>query len=220
MDESVKTSDEIMPVPQPKRDEKFLSPKDAFAVGGNLFNKVGSQLVEDPETGFLYYPNEDPALIKGSFGIERKKKYLEALRRHWPNFSLARKELGLRSSTIREHSAVDVKFAEAIKEIETEMVDQVEGKVMEFAQLPKNFMDRIALLRAYRGELYNPVQKVQHLASRMAPEELATRRVNLAKVVDAEVVQVSESILRTEAEDGRSVESPVFLNGANQAQVL
>lgn len=153
------------------------------------------RMLKDPETGYLYAPQ-----ING-FTLEKKKKFVESLRECWPNMTKARREAGVNAETLRNHLRVDKRFAEDVEEIKLAVVDHVEGKVVEFASNPKNFMDRIAVLRAYRGELYNPVQKVQHVGAQLSPQDLERRRINLAKVVDAEVVKVSESILKTEAED-------------------
>lgn len=152
---------------------------------------------EDPETGFL---NPRPGLAGvNHFTAQKKIKFLELAEQHWPNMHKVCKDMKVHFTTYKNHMLMDAKFAECLNLIKQEKVDTVEGNVFTFSQRPANFMDRMAILRAYRGDLYNPVQKVQHVGTELSKDQVLARRASLATVVDAEVVKASSEILEVEA---------------------
>lgn len=168
---------------------------------------------KDPETGFLI-------LKPGIGGVnhftpEKKIKFLEQAEEHWPNMHKVCKDMQLSYTTYKNHMLMDTKFAECMAEIRHAKVDHVEGNVFTFSNRPANFMDRMAILRAYRGDLYNPVQKVQHVGNELSKDEVFKRRANLATVVDAEVVQASSEVLEAET----AAAAPASVPGVAQVPV-
>lgn len=155
--------------------------------------------VKDEETGFLVPTDRCTNSIDRLFNLEKKIKFLELAEVMWPNIHAVCKEMKMSVTTYKNHMLMDAKFAECMEIIKQAKVDMVEGNVFTFSQRPANFMDRMAILRAYRGELYNPVQKVQHVGNELSKDEVFKRRANLATVVDAEVVQASSEVLEAEA---------------------
>ena len=151
---------------------------------------------KDPETGFLMIK---PGVGGVShFNPQKKIKFLEQAEEHWPNMHKVCKEMQIHYNTYKNHMLMDAKFAECMALIRQAKVDHVEGNVFTFSQRPANFMDRMAILRAYRGDLYNPVQKVQHVGTELSKDEVYKRRANLATAVDAEIVQASSEVLEAE----------------------
>lgn len=155
--------------------------------------------VKDEETGFLVPTDRCTNSIDRLFNLEKKLKFLELAEVMWPNIHAVCKEMKMNVATYKNHMLMDAKFAECMELIKQAKVDMVEGNVFTFSQRPANFMDRMAILRAYRGELYNPVQKVQHVGTELSKDQVLARRASLATVVDAEVVKASSEILEVEA---------------------
>lgn len=160
--------------------------------------------VKDEETGFLVPSEKCVNGIQNLFNAEKKIKFLELAEEYWPNIHKICKEMKMGYNTFKNHMLMDSKFAHCMEMIKQAKVDHVEGNVFTFSGRPANFMDRMAILRAYRGELYNPVQKVQHVGSELSKDEVFRRRASLATAVDAEVVEASSQVLDAEIVPNKS----------------
>lgn len=159
---------------------------------------TGNALVKDPETGFLTASGSGKGNPLFHFTPLKKLEFLELCSQHWPNIHRVCLDVKVSYATYKNHLIMDEKFAECMEEIKQAKVDNVEGNVFTFSQRPQNFMDRMAILRAYRGELYNPVQKVEHSSGNLSKDDVARRRVGLTTVLDAELVNVSAQVLEAE----------------------
>jgi hypothetical protein len=159
---------------------------------------LGSTLVKDEATGFLVPGPSTTGNPVFHFNAEKKIRFLELAMEHWPNIFKVCNEVKVHYGTYKNHLIIDEKFAQCMDDIKQAKVDHVEGNVFTFANRPANFMDRMAILRAYRGDLYNPVNKVQHLGHELSKDDVLRKRANLATVVDAEVVKASGEVLDAE----------------------
>lgn len=161
-------------------------------------NFTGTTLVKCPQTGYMVpAPNSggNPVFL---FTAEKKIRFIELSAQLWPNMFRVCNEIKVHYGTYKNHLIVDEQFAKDMDLVKQQKVDHVEGNVFEFANRPANFMDRMAILRAYRGELYNPVQKVQHVGQELSKDEALRRRASLATVVDPDVARASGQILEAE----------------------
>jgi hypothetical protein len=171
-------------------------------IAGDL---VGSQLVPDPKTGFLQFvPQVDQLGMGGKggsvavgFTSEKKLKFLEVLSTCWPNVTKAARTIGVSRKTVVSHLQIDVKFAECFQEIVDEKMDEVEGHMMRHAKSPKQYMDRITLLRANRPQIYDPAKRliIERGGERETADQAKARMVRVQDAVDTDVVsaQLPES---------------------------
>jgi len=84
---------------------------------------------------------------------ESKAKFLEMYSER-PNIAKIAKEIGVNRRTVQEHMKRDTAFGDAIDAIREEWLDGIEAYMIERSGEKSGFMDRIALLRAYRGDKY------------------------------------------------------------------
>jgi len=84
---------------------------------------------------------------------EMKVKFLE-LYRERPNLAKIATELGVNRRSIVRHMQQDSAFSQAVDAIREEWLDGIEEYMIERSGEKSGFMDRIALLRAYRGDKY------------------------------------------------------------------
>lgn len=155
-------------------------------------NWNGNNLVRDPGTGFLYDPVRTGP---GIFTLEKKTLAVQEAANHWPNVGKICDVAGVSRKTFMVHYSLDPVFKDKIDEIRERKVDGVEEVLFTAAMQPKNFMDRIAALRAHRGDIYNPGIKVDVNHHSLDPREAAERRVALAKVIDVDIIKVNEQVL-------------------------
>lgn len=174
-----------------------LEPRNNNQVG----DSNGNSMVKDEKTGYMVATNKANVNSENHFSIERKLNFVELCKQHWPNIHKVLLEVGISYGTYKNHLLLDPKFNKDLEAIREAKVDQVEGNVFAFANRPANFMDRMAILRAYRGDLYNPVQKIQQVGAELTPQQAEARKINLATVVDAEVIAASTEVLDAEIVD-------------------
>lgn len=165
-------------------------------------NFTGSTLVVDPATGFLTSPDhqEIDRAINGQgrvgegngplsvFIASKKIDFLSHLMELFPNYSECSKRCGITRATFKNHYDIDKKFKACVDEIANAFVDRVEHKRFELAIQDKGALDRMAVLNAYRREIYNPDIKVQ-VSHEMGADEAARRSQRLGNVVDAQIVE-------------------------------
>jgi hypothetical protein len=154
--------------------------------------------VKDPETGFLTPGPNYRGPKYNIFDLNRKKEFVTIAKELYPNISAICQAVGISTGTFDNHYILDEGFRTAIEAVKRAAIDTVEGTMFQFAKRPGCFMDRIAIMRAYRGELYNPKQTIVHEKA-FTPEQAVARKVQLATVVDAELVEVNDKILEGEA---------------------
>lgn len=147
---------------------------------------VGAQTwAIDDKTGYRYLANTSLGLT-----LDKKIKFIQLLRKCWPNVAQVRAELGISSTVYKKHLAMDSKFASDIDEIKEELVDRIEGVMAENAQSgPKGFLDRIAFLRAHRRDLYGNRATVDVNVHNVSRDELSYKLDKMHNVFDAQLVQ-------------------------------
>jgi len=123
------------------------------------------------------------------FNSERKRLFLEAARKFYPNITRCCQEIGISWQTFSNHRKQDKIFAAEIAMIEREVTDRIEGVLATEAVNPKSFLDRISYLRAHRPELYNPAKVVKVEGYKMGEDEKRKRLGVLENVIDAEIVK-------------------------------
>ena len=123
--------------------------------------------------------------------ISKKKRFLGWFRKLWPNMTQAAYKVGVSRRSIVKHMDLDPVFGERVQEIIDLHVDATEANVVKFAKQPKNFMDRMAVLRHARPEEWDPARKliVQHERFQMTPDSARSRLTMVNGAIDAEVVQ-------------------------------
>ena len=178
------------------------------------FGQTRYRLALDPETGYMTGLNTKftPAL---------KQKFISMAREVFPNISVCCEAVGISRMTLEKHLTLDKKFSEEMVAIRDRSIDNVEQSMFEFSKRPQNFMDRIAILRAYRGSLYNPKSTIVHESTKLQPHEIQQRRANLATVIDAEVLESSAQVLEGEVTGSQvpelSAETPALSPLAGEA---
>lgn len=110
-------------------------------------------LTVDPATGFLGSINGTNTL--DTFTADKKQLFLDKYR-ITANISAIARELGFNPATVYLHIRQDEKFKQALESARNEISDRLESKLVEYGAQPNHFMDRIAWLRAYRADRYNP----------------------------------------------------------------
>lgn len=149
------------------------------------------ELVQDPETGYLYRDIKSGS-VGMDFTLAKKKEFVAAYRSMFPNLTGACEQAGISRMTYYNHLKLDSAFSQDIKNIKEEKSDKLESVMFEVACMPKPaaFMDRIAMLRAYRPTLYT--EKHINLTARdLDPSSLQLKSGTLDRVVDTELCETS-----------------------------
>lgn len=146
---------------------------------------VGTQTwALDDKTGYKYLAHTSHGLT-----LDKKIKFIDLLRKCWPNIAQARREIGISSRVYKQHIAMDAKFAADIEDIKEELVDRIEGIMAENAQSgPKGFLDRIAFLRAHRRDLYGNRATVDVNVHNVSRDELSYKLDKMSNVFDTQLV--------------------------------
>ena len=105
----------------------------------------------DPETGFL----ESNGYAVMSFDAERKIQFLRLYQANGLRFRKTCKDLGLSHNTVLHHYKIDDEFKKALDELQADYAEDLESSSMQFAMLPKHFMDRCMQLRRLYPEKYD-----------------------------------------------------------------
>ena len=163
--------------------------------GHFLSGKFNSTLVKDPTTGYL--SPSGVGNMSNQFDARRKKKFIDIAKDLWPNLAAVCEMVGISRGTLKNHLMVDGRFREDLDLIREASVDTVEKNMFVFSNRPSNFMDRMAIMRAYRGDLYNPKTTItyEHKISR---EESEKRRMNRGNAIDVEVLATASEVLEDE----------------------
>jgi len=122
------------------------------------------------------------------FTDNAKVKFLE-LYKDKPNIGRIAREMGLSRNTIQRHLKTDEAFKIALQDIKDEHLDTIEEYMYSRSMEKSGFMDRIALLRAYRAQFRDQV-KHDH---KMVPNEVVNSLYEKAKAatpIDAQVIDV------------------------------
>lgn len=134
----------------------------------------------------------DGLTLGWAFTPSRKKEFVLILPKHWPNITAACDEVGITRQTYTAHLAIDEKFRDDVQAVVDRKVDEVEQRFFEFGKRPKNYLDRITIARAYRGEIYNPRGTLDvNVQGRveMSDAEAGEIARRAGQVVDAEIVR-------------------------------
>ena len=110
------------------------------------------ELVANPRSEQSIFP-EFP--VYDRFDAHKKRLFLDQFAKT-PNIHGVATALGHSRQVIFWHLERDPEFKKAFNAIREGLTDQLESKVHEYAQRPHGFLDRIAWLRAYRAERWNP----------------------------------------------------------------
>jgi hypothetical protein len=149
----------------------------------------GNTMLTDVETGFIYSPRAV------GFTLALKKKFIEIAPKYWPNISLICDFVGISKSAYKAHYMQDKVFRAIMDSLMEKATDRVEAAMANYALEKGNFMDRIAWLRAHRGEKYNEKRIVQ-VDVNMSKERIDAKQASLSQAIDATIVDtaVVESI--------------------------
>lgn len=118
---------------------------------------TGTSLVVDHETGFL--TPGDGYRYEG-FTIDKKLRFLELAPEFWPHVTRICQAVGISRYTYANHYKLDERFRELVDAARDHALDEAEAAMRSNSIRPGGFMDRIALLKAYRPERWNPEHKV------------------------------------------------------------
>ena len=147
---------------------------------------------QDPETGYLYISDT----ARGSmnpFNVEVKKEFVAQYRARFPALNDCLDQVGISRNTFYWHMKFDTRFREDIQDIKEHKMDVLECAMFQVASQPKSssFMDRIAMLRAHRPDIYTE-KRINLTGKDLEPSTLAHKAGHLGQVVDAELCQVQE----------------------------
>lgn len=148
---------------------------------------------QDPETGLLDVDLElkDGVLRASVFDVALKLKFLNCARDVWPNLSLACRLSGISRQTLNNHLAIDKNLRDIINEWKDERIDGIESVRMAVAETPAGAFDRMAVLNAYRKEVYNPKTVIQ-IDQTVTHEVVLRRASSLGRAVEASLVKDAE----------------------------
>lgn len=136
----------------------------------------GTTLTTDEETGFL---TPTFAYSIHGFTSERKQDFIRQISKYWPHMSKLCKHVGIHIQTFRSHCLKDKHFKEAVDYAMTEAqesgCDDLEVSMFSRAKTPGGFMDRIAMLRAYRPGKFSDNRRVEIDIGSNAKELLMSR---------------------------------------------
>ena len=144
----------------------------------------GNTLLTDKETGFLYSPRSV------GFTLPLKKKFVEIAPKYWPNITLICDFIGISKNAYKSHYMHDKVFRDRLDALSEAVTDRVETAMATYALEKSNFMDRIAWLRAHRGEKYNEKRIVQ-VDVNMSKERIDAKQASLSQAIDANIVDVT-----------------------------
>ena len=110
-------------------------------------------LKQDPETGFLCAPG-----YKHCLTIQQKQTLLNLVQNnpHHSGIIEACKIVGIHTDTFYRHLRLDLKFQALLDEMKKNCAYAVENTLYQCALDPKKTLDRLAYLRAFMPERYNP----------------------------------------------------------------
>lgn len=171
-----------------------------------------SQWLQDDETGFLYMPVRNDGLpTVTAFSLDKKKQFVDTYRSLFPDLEETLKQIGVSRRTFYYHIHIDPKFREVIEDLRAGRADKVESRMFHDALTPKQFMAQIAILRAYRPELYTE-RKINLTAKDLDPNSAMLKMQSLGTVVDAELVPgpgpvPSQSVINSQ-EDRKAIPAP------------
>lgn len=160
-------------------------------------------LPKDPHTQLMYDNDDRPGLLC----LSKKLEILNQLPEHYPNVAYVLKILGVSRLVYERHLRIDPVFRQRIKELEMEVTDEVEFQLRKHAKGEKNFMDRIAWLRAHRPEKYMETSRIIVDKYATTPEEARAKESRLSECIDAEFVDAR--VIQT-LENGKEPHSPVI----------
>lgn len=149
---------------------------------------TGAQFRTDHETGLLF-SNQ----VRG-FTLLRKKKFLEIAPKYWPNVSLICKFVGLSKTTYKIHYMHDKVFRDFCDSLSENITDDIEAAMAKHALEKSNFMDRIAWLRAHRGEKYND-KKIIQVDVNLTKERIDAKKESLSQAIDTSIVTEGELVV-------------------------
>jgi hypothetical protein len=139
----------------------------------------------EPKTGFLEQPH-----LPSAFNAERKQQLLEMIRDHPHRTGIdkACREIGISDSTFWRHIEADKAFREAWERLKKGFAYRVEDVLAHCALDPKKTIDRLAYLRAYMPEKYNPVQKSESQITITIDGNMLSQAKSERNVIEAEIV--------------------------------
>jgi len=117
----------------------------------------GNSLAIDPETGFLVPMNGYK--LEG-FDATKKARFIDLVGKFWPRIGAVCDAVGVSRQTYYNHYKIDAKFREMVDLQREEKLDSAEAAMVDNSTRPGGFMDRIALLKAYRPERWNPEHRL------------------------------------------------------------
>lgn len=129
------------------------------------------------------------ALGHHAFNPKRKKLFVRSALKLWPNVTKICEVVNISCPTYYAHLKSDPDFAQAMRDVDQAVTDEIEGVLRKEASKPKRFLDRISYLRAHRPELYDRAKVIKVEGYRVTDAEAGKMRNELAGAVDAEIVQ-------------------------------
>lgn len=159
---------------------------------------TGSTLVLDQATGYLV-PGDGYKLV--GFGSDKKTRCVALAREYWPHLSRIAEAVGINRQTLSNHLELDAKFREDMEAAQAFVLDDAEATMRARAMTPGGFMDRIALLKAYRAERWNPELRAGSTANVSVTVQLASKA---REYIDTTATDVK-------ADEGRQDAQPAVL---------
>ena len=164
-------------------------------------------LKKDPETGFLCAPG-----YKHCLTIQQKQTLLNLVQNnpHHSGIIEACKIVGIHTDTFYRHLRLDLKFQALLDEMKKNCAYAVENTLYQCALDPKKTLDRLAYLRAFMPERYNPgantpqngtvnitISIIDEARDHKRIVSDAVTRIDESEVVEAQHVSSHESLPST-----------------------
>lgn len=120
--------------------------------------------------------------------LAKKLEIINRLHDLWPNISLACRLSGVSKLTFNNHLALDRSFRECVDEFRESRIDGVEAFRFQIAKSAAGALDRMAVLNAYRPDIYKPKLEVE-VKHTMSRDEASDGYKRMTQSVDAEIVE-------------------------------
>ena len=116
-----------------------------------------------------------------------KVRFLELAERNWPNLTVVLKAVGASKRDFEMHMRLDRNFRDRVEGIRDSRMDVLESVMLAAGLKPRGFMDRMAMLRAYRPGVWNPDRKMEVQVRALTDEEERRRGELLRRAVEIQV---------------------------------
>lgn len=131
------------------------------------------------------------------FDQSRKNLFIQYLLDHPRNIGKVCKLVGVDRETYNKHFQLDKAFARAVTEALEDDLDDIESNFVKLGKTKSGFLPGMSVLRAFRGETWNPEHRMT-VVHQVSDDEGAKTLSSLRDVVDADIIGPTETLPQIE----------------------